>query len=185
MKIHNNGGEVIYEDESPTIKETVEAAVDQKVSLRYANLYDANLRSANLRNADLRNANLRNVNLYKAELTNVDLSGSDLTKAKLCFAKLRGAILTKADLNYSDFYNAGLAGAILPEKTFVFTDFWTVLIHRERIKIECQEHSVEEWLSFTDEQIAAMHSLALPWWVRNKPIIYGICKSFGWVKRKG
>ena len=137
MKIHNISGGVIYEDDAPTMANTVQAAVDQKV-----NLDGAYLQKENLSNVDFRNTNLCNIDLHDADLT----------------------------------------GVILPEKTVIYTDIWTVLIHGERIKIGCQEHSVSDWFSFSDDQINEMHHLALKFWGCNKRIIFEICKSFGWVK---
>ena len=45
-----------YEKENATIKDAVEQAVKEKVSLNYANLSSANLESANLYSANLRSA---------------------------------------------------------------------------------------------------------------------------------
>ncbi len=50
-----------YEKENATIKDAVEQAVKEKVSLNYADLSSADLRLADLRSADLRLANLRSV----------------------------------------------------------------------------------------------------------------------------
>ena len=58
--------EVIFEYDCETIKELVEKAVKQKVSLF----------RANLREADLREANLYGANLYEANLYGADLFGA-------------------------------------------------------------------------------------------------------------
>jgi hypothetical protein len=55
-----------YEAENATIKDAVEKAVKEKVSLSYADLYNADLSNADLYNADLRNADLRNADLRNA-----------------------------------------------------------------------------------------------------------------------
>ena len=56
-----------FEKENNTIKDTVEEAVKQKVSLYGANLRGANLCGANLRGANLRGANLCGANLCEAK----------------------------------------------------------------------------------------------------------------------
>jgi hypothetical protein len=66
-----------YEAENATIKDAVEQAVREKVSLMYANL-----RSANLRSANLRSANLRSADLYSADLRSANLRSADLYSAK-------------------------------------------------------------------------------------------------------
>ena len=86
---------VIFEGEYPTIKDAVEAAVKQGVSLAWANLTGANLTGANLTWADLTGANLT-----WANLTGADLTGADLYKANLTGADLTRANLTNA--NFTD-----------------------------------------------------------------------------------
>ncbi len=60
-------GAVIFEGEYPTIKDAVEAAVKQGVSLAYADLEGA-LEGADLRGADFRGADLRGASLIGANL---------------------------------------------------------------------------------------------------------------------
>jgi len=86
--------DVIFEldKENNTIKETVEKAVRQGISLRNASLFNANLRGADLRNANLRGADLRNANLRDAYLRGADLRGADLTGANISGAWLEHAI---------------------------------------------------------------------------------------------
>ena len=71
-------GEVIFvhECENNTIKKTVEAAVELKISLRYADLRDAGLRGTGLQYADLRGANLQGTGLQYADLrgANIDFA---------------------------------------------------------------------------------------------------------------
>jgi hypothetical protein len=56
-----------YEAKNATIKDAVEQAVKEKVSLSSANLRSANLSSADLYSADLRSANLSSANLRSAK----------------------------------------------------------------------------------------------------------------------
>ena len=73
MEIKNIYGEIIFSDNSLTIKETLEKAVKKGVSLEGANLENANLEDAKLINANLENANLINANLINANLRDANL----------------------------------------------------------------------------------------------------------------
>ena len=77
---------VIFEDDKPTLRETVLIAVAQK-----ANLADANLADADLADADLAGANLAGANLARADLARANLAGADLAGADLARANLAGA----------------------------------------------------------------------------------------------
>ena len=69
---------VIYECKAKNIKEAVEKAVKEKVSLFGADLRGANLWEANLRRANLRRANLIGANLIEADLRGANLSRADM-----------------------------------------------------------------------------------------------------------
>ena len=60
--------EVIYTSNKETIKEAVEEAVANKISLAYADLRKANLHKANLSEADFSKANLLYTNLCRAKI---------------------------------------------------------------------------------------------------------------------
>jgi hypothetical protein len=110
MKIINwKTKEVIIEDEKiNSIKELVEKAVKNNVSLAYANLYNVNLSYANLINANFINANLENADLRYAYLENANLRYANLGYANLENANLRYANLGYANLENADLYNAYL-----------------------------------------------------------------------------
>ena len=115
--------EIIFEDNSNTIKDSVINAVAKGADLGGAYLRGADLRGADLRGADLRDANLRYADLggaylRDANLSDADLSGADLHGADLCGAYLRGAdlcgaYLRGADLRGADLHGADLSGAYL------------------------------------------------------------------------
>jgi len=129
MKILNRyTNEVVFEDESETIKETVENAVKQGASLdgasltrasldgaslTRANLTRANLTRASLDGASLDGANLTRANLTRASLTRASLDGASLTWANLTRASLDGASLTRANLTRANLTRASLDGASL------------------------------------------------------------------------
>ena len=56
MEIKNIYSEIIFSDESETIRETLENAVKKGVNLKNANLENANLKYAYLKNANLEGA---------------------------------------------------------------------------------------------------------------------------------
>ncbi|MDC4435626.1 pentapeptide repeat-containing protein [Acinetobacter baumannii] len=133
-----------------------------------ANLYGADLRGANLRGADLYGANLRGANLYGADLSGADLSGADLYGANLYGADLRGANLRGADL-----YGAKAAPLI------VYGLRWDVIISGlGKMRIGCQEHTVEDWKSFNDARITRMDSEALEFWNQHKSMLLNMCDSY-------
>ena len=133
-----------------------------------AALTGANLRWADLTRADLTDANLTDANLTGAVLTNATLTDADLTRADLTRAALRWADLTGADLT-----RAVLRGATGNGKEIRSAQIcqWPLVWTADVLCIGCQQHSISEWEAFTDEEIAAMHSEALPWWKKNKSLI--------------
>lgn len=147
-------------------------------NLRGKNLAEANLVGADLGNADLgwtnlfhsnlgsvnlENANLEWSNLFRANLKNANLKNANLSEANLGWANLKNAILTEADLRFA----LGNGEEI---KTFQ-TDPWPIVIAGDQMAIGCQQHSLSEWMNFSDEKIEGMHDEALEWWRKWKPII--------------
>ena len=79
--------EIIFENDSNTMKDCVINAILSDANLRDADLRDANLRDADLRDADLRGAYLGGADLGGADLRVANLRDSDLRGAFLCGAK--------------------------------------------------------------------------------------------------
>ena len=88
-----------YEKENNTIKDTVEEAVRQKVSLDGASLDGASLNRASLDGASLNGASLNRASLNGASLYGASLYGASLYGASLDGASLDGASLNGASLN--------------------------------------------------------------------------------------
>ena len=108
----------------------------------------ANLRGANLVGANLEDANLCGANLYGA-----DLHGADLRDANLCGAKNSPLVIN--GLN------------------------WDVQINGiGMMRIGCQNHSIEDWKSFTDGRISIMAGDALEFWNQHKSMLLGVCDSY-------
>ena len=108
-----------YEAENATIKDAVEEAVKQNISL-----YSADLLSADLSSADLRSANLRSANLRLANLRSADLSLADLSSAKLRSAE------NKKEANLPIFCK------------------WNHSIIGNKIQIGCKQKTIEDWDGF-------------------------------------
>ena len=97
MKItKKNSNEIIFEDNSNTMKDCVINAILKEIDLRGAYLRGAYLRGADLGDADLGGADLRGADLRDAYLRRADLRGADLRDADLGDAYLRGADLRGA-----------------------------------------------------------------------------------------
>ncbi|MDC4302515.1 pentapeptide repeat-containing protein [Acinetobacter baumannii] len=146
--------------------------------LRGANLRGANLRDANLFGADLRGADLRGANLRGANLRDANLRGADLRGANLFGADLRGADLRGANLRGANLRDANLRGA-KASPLIVYGLRWDVIINGlGKMRIGCQEHSVEDWKSFDDARITRMDSEALEFWNQHKSMLLNMCDSY-------
>ena len=139
-----------YEKENATIKDAVEQAVKEKVSLNYANLSSANLESANLYSANLRSANLDSANLRSANLRSANLDSANLDSANL-----RSANLDSANLYSANLYSANLRSALNKETAYlpIFCK-WSFSIAGEKIQIGCKTKTIEEWdLFFASNEV--------------------------------
>ncbi|MCU4413290.1 pentapeptide repeat-containing protein [Acinetobacter sp. WU_MDCI_Axc73] len=157
-------GEVLFSCEIPDGMESgmiarhaVETAIAEGANLRGADLRGADLGVANLRGADLGVANLRDANLGGANLRGANLRGADLRDANLGGENLGGA------------KNAPL---IIP------TLRWLVCINGfGYMLIGCQNHKVEQWKAFTDQEISRMDSGALKFWNQYKVMLLAACEA--------
>ena len=74
-------------------------------------------------------------------------------------ANLQGADLQAADLRYAD----------LPTDVIRIDGMlWDVTILHGHMRIGCQHHHVDEWESFTDDEISKMDDDAMKFWQANK-----------------
>ena len=151
-------------------------------NLRGANLEGANLWGANLRGANLEDANLRGANLEDANLEDANLRGANLEDANLRDANLRGANLRGANLEDANLRDANLRGANLrgaKNAPLIITGLlWLIHISGTgRMRIGCQEHSVEAWKNFNDDEIKRMDSNALSFWNKNKGLLLKACED--------
>jgi len=110
--------EIIYKDDSKTLKKTVENAILAKVDQRYSNLIGSDLRysnliGSNLRWSDLRGSNLSGSNLRWSNLSGSNLSGSNLRYSNLSGSNLSGSNLRWSNLSYCDLSGSNLSGSNL------------------------------------------------------------------------
>ncbi|EEX03339.1 hypothetical protein IL330_01158 [Acinetobacter baumannii] len=93
--------------------------------------------------------------------------------ADLSCANLRGANLRDANLRGADLFGAKAAPLI------VYGLRWNVIISGlGKMRIGCQEHSVEDWKSFDDARITRMDSEALEFWNQHKSMLLNMCDSY-------
>jgi uncharacterized protein YjbI with pentapeptide repeats len=105
---NNQSSKVIFTTKSQSLKEAVEEAVRQKVSLKNVNLAGADLFLADLKGADLQGADLRGALLVQADLTGADLRKVKAQGTQLDSAELQTAKLDNADFTGARFFNTDL-----------------------------------------------------------------------------
>ncbi|MDC4859573.1 pentapeptide repeat-containing protein [Acinetobacter baumannii] len=98
--------------------------------------------------------------------------------ANLFGADLRGADLRGANLRGANLRDANLRGA-KASPLIVYGLRWDVIINGlGKMRIGCQEHSVEDWKSFDDARITRMDSEALEFWNQHKSMLLNMCDSY-------
>ena len=152
-------GEVLF---SCDIPEGMESGMIARHALETAiadgaNLEGAELEGENLWDANLRGANLQGANLRGANLEDANLEGANLDGANLRGANLRGAENAPLIIN-------GLRWAVFISGTGF-------------MRIGCQNHSVEAWKNFTNEEIKSMDSGALEFWSKYKTMLLVACDT--------
>ena len=101
-------------EEATTVKEAVEYAVRNQLSLERAELFEADLTGADLSHAKLRDANLIYATLLGAKLREADLTGADLSRSNLRYANLIYATLSQANLSHANLSGADIDYSCLP-----------------------------------------------------------------------
>lgn len=119
-----------------------------------ADLHRANLYRADLSGAVLKWANMYGANMYEASLKNADLQGANLSRADLKGANLWGTIGNMQEIKSLQL------------------DTYSITYTFDRLQIGCENHSIEEWRGFSDEDIEEMGSKALGWWRKYRDHIF-------------
>ena len=82
---------------------------------------------------------------------------------------IEGDSLQEANLQGANLQGADLQGANLPTDVIRIDGMrWDVTILHGYMRIGCQHHYVDEWESFTDDEISKMDEHALEFWQANK-----------------
>ena len=118
ITLYRTDESIIGEFQVDSVKEAVEFAVRQCISLECADLEGADLEGANLVGANLAVADLEGANLVGADLEGANLAGANFEGANLAFADLEDvslafANLIEASLEGANLKRAGLKGADL------------------------------------------------------------------------
>ena len=108
MIIKGINGEVLYESKAESIKEALEEAVRNKISLREARLDGICLDGACLDEALLEGASFQRSFLFEVSFHKAHLDGADFFLSNLGRASFKGAFLDRAC-----FQNASLIGTVL------------------------------------------------------------------------
>lgn len=151
-------------------------------------------KAAYLSNIDLRNIDMNAIDLSGSDLSGSDLSGSnmgcadlrgsDLSGAKLMGANLVGAImigtnLTNADLRGAKIkWNSGNGREIRNIRLGCYTVVICITHNVRMMAIGCQQHTIDEWMGFRDDEIDVMDFGALEWWYRYKDTLETIIDNW-------
>ena len=157
----------------------LEGADLEGANLGFANLKGAHLEGANLEGADLRRAYLGFANLKGADLRRANLKVAYLRRANLKDANLEGADLLFANLEYANLSDVVLENCVGNgrEVQSIQTSKYLINITKDDIQIGCKRHSIEAWLSFSDNAIQDMDKGALDWWNIYKPILVSLLEA--------
>ena len=179
-----DNGKTIIDREVSSIRELVELAIKEGISLAYSDLQGADLRFSNLRYSDLQYSNLRYSDLQYSDLQYSDLRYSDLQGADLRFStlqysNLRYSDLQGATLQYSNLQDSNLQGASLfcsigngIEIITIVMEKYHVCMTKDIIQIGCENRTKEEWKSLSDKEIDELDTGALVWWNKYKDFIF-------------
>lgn len=169
IQIKDTYGEVLFEynKEDNTIKDTLEKAVKEGISLFSADLEGADLRYANLYKADLCHANLRNANLDHACFNHADLRFADFYNAKLTHTGFSCTNLRSADFCGTFLMDVCLYGADLRHANFRHAKFYDIDLREAKsipfIPLACpSEGSFIGWKKITKNNEELLIKLLIP-----------------------
>ena len=153
------------------------------LGLAWSDFTGADLSYSDFIGCDLRGVNLRGADLIRCDFTGADLEGSDLSNADLTDVDFTDVDLAYCDLRYTDLTKANLTGVFLLNTTGdgvyiknieLEDNIYNICYTKDCLSIGCQQHSIDKWKSFTDDEIKGMDDErdALGYWNRNKKPIF-------------
>jgi len=104
-------------------------------------------------------------------LAYTDLRGADLRGMYLLDVDLRGADVSDARINAC--IGDGVVIKNIPDLK------WHTVYTRDVMAIGCEQHTIEQWMHFDDEEISSMHESALEFWRVNKAAIFRVILGEG------
>lgn len=187
-------------EESIKLRYAVLCAIENNISLEYANLKGVNLENMNLTEANFKHANLRHANFENANLMDINFDFANLKNTNFKDANLKHADFKYANLRHSNLQNAKLVGANftcanLRNTILKGADLYKVVGNLKEIKsiqienhyitytstnlqIGCVNHLIEEWKNVTNDDILYTNgTYALEWWKKWKHIIMEIIEK--------
>lgn len=93
MEIKNIKGEVLYKSKKTKLASVIREAIENNISLAYADLSNVDLSGADLSNAKLSHVDLSSIDLTDVDLTDVDLFDVDLSDDQLLSKKKNNILL--------------------------------------------------------------------------------------------
>ena len=149
QQIKKIGTEEVLHEHGETLKECLEHAVINLLSLTGAELNDAELNDAELNYAEL----------SFAELNGAKLNGAELNYAELNYAELNGAKIGTTSFKHADMRNCNRDDDAKIARMDVCE--WPVTIQFDGIHIGCKTFTLGEIMNMTEE-IAATHNEKAP-----------------------
>lgn len=148
--------------------------------IEYTNMSDVTLTYAHMTEAQLDTVDLTNANLHNAYLRGCELVLTNLKDADLSDSCIRDTIFKLCNLEGCDIRNAyGDTGSI---KTTKIDDI-KVCMMVNSIAIYDYQYTVDEWRSFTDEDIKRLEGISSSWWNMTKDRVFKMYED-NWGKNK-
>ena len=176
--------EVIFELECNSWFELLKGALRAKISFYRANFSYADFRGASFSDANFSDANFRGANFSYASFSDADFSDADFRGANFRGASFRGASFSYADFRGANFIDADFRGANFKRASYQYCignmkelksmqlDTYLIVFNKHFLAIGCQQHSIEKWKKFTDEEIENLDYYALEWWNKWRDFIF-------------
>ena len=123
ITLYRTNNSIIGEFQVGSVKEAVELAVRQGISLANANLAFKDLANVNLKGANLEGTDFTGTNLMWVRLEGANCKGANFAGANLKWANCKGANLTNANLTRANLSSVDLMGAVLTKANFTDANF--------------------------------------------------------------
>jgi len=150
---HRYTNEVIYSCEAKTIREAVQKAVKENVSLSNSNLRNSDFRNSDLRNSILRDSDLSHSDFTNSDFTHSDLRNSDFTNSDFTNSIFRNSILTNSNFTNSIFSNS--ENLDKTTKLPIYCRWSHGITNGNLIHIGCEKRKIKDWDKFfnSDEKL--------------------------------